>query len=223
MIRAVLFDLDRTLLDRDNSFHHFVLSQYDLFSHALVKVPRETYVSRVIALDERGRVGKDKVYQTIFHEFPIRGISWQDLLDDFEARIADFYVPFPGLRTTLDRLKSSGHLIGLISNGREAFQRRTLRKLEIEQDFDVILISESEGVRKPDAEIFRRALLKMECAPRKSVFVGDHPEVDIKGAHDAGMRTIWKINDDFIRPTLADAAFHDLNELPAIIDHLSEE
>jgi putative hydrolase of the HAD superfamily len=58
--------------------------------------------------------------------------------------------------------------------------------------FDVVLISEAEGVRKPSAEIFRRALQRCEVEAGESVFVGDHPETDIEGARHAGLLPIWK-------------------------------
>jgi putative hydrolase of the HAD superfamily len=160
------------------------------------------------------------VYQAIIEELDIRGISWIDLYDDFEFRIADYYTPFPGLRETLDRLKSSGYQMGLISNGRHDFQMRSIRKLKIEEDFNVILISESEGVRKPDPEIFHRALHKLGRQPRESIFVGDHPDADIRGAHEIGMKTIWKRNDDFLPPPQADAILDDLEQLPSIIHRL---
>jgi putative hydrolase of the HAD superfamily len=222
MIRAILFDLDRTLLNRDESLHQFLLSQYERFSSPLATVPREIYVARITALDDRGRIWKDKVYQAFCEEFTIRGISWQDLFDDFDARIAGFYIPFRGLRQTLNQLKASGYLLGIVTNGREEFQRRTLRALGIEGDFNTVLISVTEGVRKPDAEIFLRALRNLKCRPDESIFVGDHPEVDIKGAHEVGMRTIWKRNQDFPAAPCADAVINDLDELPILIERLQQ-
>jgi putative hydrolase of the HAD superfamily len=59
--------------------------------------------------------------------------------------------------------------------------------------FDVVLISEEEGIRKPDARIFDRA--RERCGvdhPSEAMFVGDHPEVDVAGAHAAGMVAVWK-------------------------------
>jgi putative hydrolase of the HAD superfamily len=217
MIRAVLFDLDRTLLDRDTSFHNFLLSQYERFSSSFPHVDRDAYISRIVFLDNRGRMGKDKVYQFIVEEFKIQEVSPQYLHYDFEFRISDYYLPFPGLKQCLRELTAAGYLLGIISNGRHAFQMRTLHALEIERDFEAILISESEGVRKPEPEIFHRALRKLGCSPNQAVFVGDHPEVDLEGARAVGMKTIWKRNDDFSGPVEADAVLDRLEELPALI------
>lgn len=220
MIRSVLFDLDRTLLDRDASFENFVASQYAKFPAALGQIPRDAYISRVIALDNRGALWKDKVYQQIVEEFAITKLSWQELFADFDSRIADHYLPFPLLRETLEALKKEGYSLGLITNGKGEFQMRSIRALGIEYDFKTILISEIVGLRKPDPEIFRQALRNLNCEPQHSVYVGDNPEVDINGARKAGMHTIWKQDDDFAGHVETDATFGELSELPPIIRDL---
>jgi putative hydrolase of the HAD superfamily len=58
--------------------------------------------------------------------------------------------------------------------------------------FDTILISETEGIHKPDPRIFFRALERCGTAARETMFVGDHPENDIEGAKGAGLVPVWK-------------------------------
>ena len=57
----------------------------------------------------------------------------------------------------------------------------------------IMLISEVEGVRKPDPEIFRRALARCDVEASAAFFVGDHPDVDVGGALQAGLRAGWKV------------------------------
>lgn len=68
MTKAVFFDLDGTLLDRNASVKRFVSAQYnkliDYFSHILKK----DYIARFIELDCHGHVWKDKVYQALVTE-----------------------------------------------------------------------------------------------------------------------------------------------------------
>jgi putative hydrolase of the HAD superfamily len=71
-------------------------------------------------------------------------------------------------------------------------QRRKLAVLGFEHTFDAILVSEEEGVRKPDAEIFRRALARCGVAAHEALFVGDHPVADVEGAYRAGLVAVWK-------------------------------
>ncbi|SHE12462.1 Uncharacterised protein [Chlamydia abortus] len=52
-MRAVLFDLDGTLLNRDASLIKFVNNQYERYRHKLNPVSKERYLSRFIELDQR--------------------------------------------------------------------------------------------------------------------------------------------------------------------------
>lgn len=218
MIRAVLFDLDRTLLDRDRSFARFAESQFARFRPRLEGIDRTEFVDTLIRLDARGAVWKDHVYQQLVLDLGIAAIPWEELFNDFDTRISDHYLPFPHLRETLSAL-AKDYRLGLVTNGRTAFQNRTISTLGIGPFFGTILISESEGLRKPDPEIFRRALLRLDVSAGESVFVGDHPVSDIDAARRCGLRTVWMRNEDFTDVT-CDAAIDDLSELPERIRRL---
>ncbi|MBA3947932.1 MAG: hypothetical protein H0X37_25700 [Herpetosiphonaceae bacterium] len=75
MIRAVLFDLDGTLLDRDTSVQQFVAAQYERLAAHLSHIPTQHYISRWSELDCRGHVWKDKVYQQLAVECDIVGMN----------------------------------------------------------------------------------------------------------------------------------------------------
>lgn len=215
MLRGILFDLDRTLLDRDSSISAFAASQYERFSPRFDGIDREAYIANLIRIDARGAVWKDQVYQRLVSELTIRSVSWEELFADFEARISDHYLPFPNLHDTLKEL-AQGYRLGLITNGLTEFQLRTIKALKIASFFSVILISEAEGVRKPDPEIFHRALNRLDLAPEDAAYVGDHPISDMQAAQSVGMLSIWKRNADFLE-VQCDFALDDLSELPAII------
>lgn len=216
-MKAVLFDLDGTLLDRDASLQQFVMAQHQRFQMDLHCIPVDEYLSRFIELDCRGHVWKDKVYQQLINEYSISGLSWSELLEDYETHFMQHCVPFPNLFSMLDMLQEHEYSLGLITNGRGTFQTRAVQGLDIEQYFDAILISESEGVKKPDIQIFQRALNKLGVEASTSVFVGDHPQTDIAGAKNAGMKTIWKKDLHWLLPSVADATIEDLAEIPAVV------
>lgn len=213
--RAVLFDLDNTLFDRDASLHAFALGQHARIS-ALHSIPRDDFVARFIELDERGQRWKDAVYERLVQEFAIRETSASELLLDYETRFCTHCVAFPGLHETLQVLARRFRL-GLVTNGRGEFQERTIRALDLEPYFGAILISEREGVRKPQPEIFERAASQLQVLARECVFVGDDPQADIAGAQKAGMRAVWKASPFGSEPGQADAVIGHLGELPAIL------
>jgi putative hydrolase of the HAD superfamily len=221
-MRAVIFDLDGTLLDRESSIEQFISMQYDRFDRHLRHISKIDYANRFIEVDCLGHVWKDKVYQTLVAEFNLDRIGWQELLADYESQFQFHCVPFPFLVEMLDALKQQGYLLGIITNGRGEFQKKAISGLGIQDYFDVILISEIEGMRKPQPEIFQEAMNQLGVAPENSFFVGDNPEADIEGAKNAKMRTIWKRNSHWFAPKDADATIDELSEILAIVnDHQS--
>ncbi|MED4671048.1 L-2-haloalkanoic acid dehalogenase [Lysinibacillus fusiformis] len=221
-IKAVLFDLDGTLLNRDESVKFFIESQYERLGMTLNHIPKESYVSRFIQLDKRGYVWKDKVYQQLVQEFNIVALTWEELLLDYINEFKNYCVAFPNLISLLEQLKTDKNLLGIITNGYGHFQMDNIKALAIEKYFDVILVSEWENIKKPDPQLFMRALDKLQVYPHDSIFLGDHPENDVKGAQAVGMKGIWKKDAQWDHVE-ADAIIDDLSELPSIIDYLNNK
>jgi putative hydrolase of the HAD superfamily len=221
MKKLVLFDLDGTLLDRDESVKQFIAVQYDRLNSHLNHISQPEYTARFIELDCHGHVWKDKVYQELVTEFKITSITWQALLHDYETQFQFHCVPFIGLVEMLDILKQQGYQLGIITNGRGEFQAKAISGLGIQTYFEAILISEIEQVRKPAAEIFNRAIAQLGGTAQNSVFIGDHPEADIMGAKNANLRTIWKRNPFWPETAGADATIDELMEIPAILERFN--
>jgi putative hydrolase of the HAD superfamily len=92
----------------------------------------------------------------------------------------------------LESLRDRGLRTGLVSN---TWDPRWLLERDLEQmgllgRLDTTVFSSDVGVRKPRPEIFYRALDELGAEPRRTVFVGDRLEADIRGAAELGMTTI---------------------------------
>lgn len=219
VIKAALFDLDGTLLNRDASVKLFIDRQYDRLYELVGHIPKEKYMERFIELDSRGYVWKDKVYQQLVKEFNIK-MAWEDLLEDYIQKFRNHCVPFPHLISVLEELKSNNLRLGIITNGYGQFQMDNVKVLGIETYMDLILVSEWEGMKKPDPQIFQRALMKLQLQSEESVFIGDHPDNDVKAAQQVGMKGIWK-RDEHWKGFEADYIVDDLAEVPFVIKELS--
>lgn len=222
MIKAVLFDLDGTLLDRDASVKSFINSQYERLNESVGQVLKDQYVSRFIELDYRGYVWKDKVYQQMVAEFNIRGLTWEQLLQDYMNHFKEHCVPFPNLHKILTTLANQSIILGIISNGKEHFQMDNIMALGIKDYFETILISEKVGIKKPDPRIFNMTLEQLNVFANESLFVGDHPVTDVKASQDVGMLAVWK-KDSQWRDVDADFNVHDLMEISIIVESLNKK
>jgi putative hydrolase of the HAD superfamily len=81
--------------------------------------------------------------------------------------------------------------IGMITNGPSQIQRDKIRLLKIGELFPIILVSEEEGVWKPDPDIFERAVTRAGVAASDAMYIGDSPAHDIAGAQAAGLISVW--------------------------------
>ena len=192
-IKAVLFDLDDTLYDRYALVRRVVADQYDVFKHELRSVTKDDFVGRVVQLDDYGYADKRELYATVGGEYGLPPALIDRLIENFWTSYDEKCELSEDTRLTLQTLRQNQMKLGVITNGATERQQRKLDSLGVSSWFDVILISEMEGVRKPDAEIFHRAVTRCAVKASEAIFVGDHPETDIAGALGAGLRAAWKV------------------------------
>jgi putative hydrolase of the HAD superfamily len=212
-VQAVVFDLDGTLLDRRRSFERFVRVQWERFAHALGTVEREQYVRALIDRDRDGYAPRKELFDGVIGSLVVPSGLADALLNDYRDGFPSACVLFPDAAETLSSLRASRLKLGLITNGSVRMQSRKLACLALSPMFDTILISDAEGVSKPDPQIFHRALERLEVLPGRAVFVGDHPELDIAAARAAGMLAVWRRDSRVSDVVEADAVIEELGEL----------
>ena len=94
--------------------------------------------------------------------------------------------PFADVVPGLEALHGT-YSLGTLTNGSMRPER-----LGLEKYFDFIVMSvEHGGIEKPDRRIFEIAVREARCDPRELLHVGDHIEYDVRGANDAGVRSVW--------------------------------
>jgi putative hydrolase of the HAD superfamily len=181
-VSAVAFDLDYTLAipERDRQT---LLDE----ATAAVGAPR---LSRETYLDAHRRNLTSETREAIF----------ADLLDDEEpspAALADAYretigdalVPVEGVEALVADLRES-YRVGLLTDGPVRAQRAKLDALGWSGLFDAVVVTGTLAAGKPDERAFRAVIDELSASAAETVYVGDHPEIDIAGAHAAGLRTI---------------------------------
>jgi putative hydrolase of the HAD superfamily len=217
MIRAVFFDLDGTLYDRDAAILRMAEEQFEAFRDEL-GVEKSVFLERLTELDGHGQPRTPRLHHVLAESLGL-GVAVGDKL---EAYFRSHYPSLCKLSTdnlnTLMTLRERGKKLGLITNGPTEWQSRKIEYMGLASLFDAIVISEAEGVRKPDPRIFERALERCGVRANESMFVGDHPEIDIQGAVGAGLVPVWKaapywqVPDNVLR-------IEQLSELLPLLDH----
>jgi putative hydrolase of the HAD superfamily len=191
MIRAVFFDLDGTLYDRDLALRRMALQQHAMFKDEMV-VDETTFVSKALALDAHGQPRPNRFHFRLVEVLGLREELAEKLESAFREHFLTHCKPPEDCIPTLQSLKSSGLKLAIITNGPVHWQMPKIQQCGFESFFDNILISEAEGISKPNPQIFERALLRCGVKASETIFVGDYPEYDIAGALAAGLTPVWK-------------------------------
>ena len=183
------FDIedDRFLEEYSLAHEKYRLVRYQ----ELVEVTNAVWISE--ALNNLGFKTKpeDKRIQKTVNDF------FEDYLKSLELRQC--------ARNMLEKT-SPNHRLGLISNFTYApVIRAGLERLCINQFFNVVLISQEIGWRKPCHKIFEEVLRRLEVKAEETVYVGDSPLEDVKGAKAAGMRTVFVPSQFYSRESLAES------------------
>lgn len=209
-LRAVIFDLDQTLLDRTATFHRFLEKQYLRFQSGLHGVSSAEFVAAVQAYDDNGYAPKEAVYERVCAGWsPTLG---GELFADFKETYGRDPVLFADAVAVLENL-TERYQLGLITNGRRESQNAKIDHAGIRKFFGAIKISEEEGVKKPNPAIFERCLEQLNVAPERAVYVGDHPQNDVEAARRLGIRGVWLRSELYAEPKGSDGVVDNLTEL----------
>jgi putative hydrolase of the HAD superfamily len=127
---------------------------------------------------------------------------------------------FPDVLPALDSLVAS-HRHAVLSNSSLLVQDRKLRVLGVHDRFESVLCAAELGVSKPAAEAFHAACDALGLPPHRVAYVGDHPEIDGRGAAAAGLLSVWIDRDGAHAagdgPPAGPHRIASLAELPAVL------
>ena len=187
-VKAIFFDLDNTLFDRRAAARALLTSWAQ--THEL----GEPFVRELMACDDLGYCSREDFCRAWSERARAHGVTWGQgqAWALWQEELAPAAPPDRELVPFLKRLMRQFQ-VGIISNGGLSTQRRKLEHLHLLSLLPAahILISQEQGVSKPDTLIFERACARLGRAPRECLHVGDAPVQDIQGAARAGLMTCW--------------------------------
>lgn len=224
MIKAVIFDLDNTLVDFMAMKRQAISAAIDSMIDAGLGLTRDEAQARIDAIyQERGIEFQnvfDQLLYDVFQKVDYKILS-AGIIAYRRAREAAL-VPYPHVNLTLVSLLKRGIKLAVISDapGREAWLR--LCSLNFHHVFDHVITFDDTGVRKPSPIPFLRALELLRVEPHEAVMVGDWAERDVVGAAQVGMVTVFaRYGDTF--GTVQSNADYDINDVSELLDVIDKE
>ena len=175
--RAVLFDLDGTLVD-----------SYAALTEAVNHARRGEGLGDLSDARIRTFVG-DGVEKLMERAFERTDVS-RTLVAAFESRYDEVCCQeskvLADVEATLDRLSALGVAMAVCTNKPTVFSKKILDFLELSRYFRAIVGPDLAGARTPDAQHLLVTLESVECAPEETLFVGDMP-IDVRAARNSGI------------------------------------
>ncbi|WP_435076484.1 HAD family hydrolase [Halococcus sp. AFM35] len=212
-VSAVAFDLDYTLAvpERDRQT---LLDE----ATAAVGAPR---LSRETYLDAHRRNLTNETREAIFADLLDEDEpSPAALADAYRETIGDALVPVERVEALVARLRES-YRVGLLTDGPVHAQRAKLDALGWTGLFDAVVVTGTLAAGKPDERAFQAVIDELSSTATETVYVGDHPDIDIAGAHAAGLRTVQVTDGEPAEEADASVSRSALAaELPSLIESL---
>ena len=197
MIKAILIDVDNTLLDFHLGSRVIMQQLFDEYNYPFTEEIYKTYIEVndiLWAKYELGEVTREEIYatrwKTVFQKLEI-GIDSAG----FEAKYLE------GLKTSAEKVEGADEIMAYLSSkypvyvGSNATQERQelrLAKAGLTKYISDIYTSEKLGASKPSEEFFEICLKNMgDLKPEEVMVIGDSITADINGGRACGMKTCW--------------------------------
>ena len=215
-IRAVMFDLDGTLLDTAPDFVVVV-------NQLLAEQQRPSLAADTIRAGvSNGSKALIKIAFSIDEtntQFePLR----QRLLELYLAHIAVYTIPFPGINELLDKLADNNIAWGIATNKPATYTLPLMAALDIQPAPASVICPDHVARSKPDPESLFLASKQLGCAPDEIIYIGDHKrDIDCgKGAGSITIAAAYGYVDEGDDPANrnADYCVHHANEIWPIVE-----
>jgi putative hydrolase of the HAD superfamily len=189
-MKGILFDLDETLIDRNRAVEIFAVNLWQE-SFTKKQISQSSFLEQVIELDQYGYTPRPEFFDSMLRCFPEALTSGPILERLFYEQVWETPVLADGVLNHLSHLQQEGIPLGLVTNGSSKAQSSKIENSGLVKYFDVVLVSEDFGVKKPDPSIYLEASNRLGVKPVDCWFVGDHPVNDIWGSKQVFFRSAW--------------------------------
>lgn len=227
MIKAVIFDIDNTLLDFMKMKRTSVESAVDSMIDAGLKINRNNLIEEInkVYLKEgiEDQLVFDKVLVNILGQIDYRILA-AGIIGYRRAKEGSM-VLYPHVKHTLIELIRMGLKIAAISDAPRLPVWMRIVTLDLHHYFDHVITFDDTGEKKPSPEPFLLGLKKLGISSGEAIMVGDWAERDIAGAKKVGMKTAFaRYGNEFgTKESNADYDLSDIIEITEIIKNINKQ
>lgn len=193
MVKAVIFDLDNTLVDFMKMKHAAIDEAMSAMIDAGLKIDKKKGKKILFKLYEKYGIEDKAIFQHFLYE-TLGRIDYKILSSGIVAyrKIkSGILTTFPGVMSTLIELKSRGVKLAIVSDAPRLRAWIRLSSMKLADFFDVVVTYDDTKKYKPHPAPFLKAMSVLKLEPKDAIMVGDWPERDMKGAKSLGITTCY--------------------------------
>jgi putative hydrolase of the HAD superfamily len=219
MIKAIIFDLDNTLVDFMLLKERAIAAAVGAMIDAGLEISRDDALRKIHEIYKAQGIEYQKVFDTML-ESVLGRIDYKILsagIVAYRTAREAALSPYPKVFPTLIELIKKGIKLAVVSDApvKEAWLR--LSYLNFHHLFDVVVTYDDSGERKPSKAPFNLALQKLNVAADECLMVGDWADRDMVGAKAVGMKTVFARYGDTFNTVNPDANY-DINDISELIN-----
>lgn len=189
MLRAIIFDLDNTLLDFMGLKNKSCDAAIDAMINAGLRIEREKARNILFNLYNKYGIEHGRIFQKFLAKLDKKDMKILSAAIVAYRRVqAEGRKPYKGVKEVLQNLKRK-YKLGVISDAPSIKAWTRLTELGLIDFFDIVITYDDTKKKKPHPLPYRLALQKLGIKPEEVLFIGDAPHRDIKGAKAIGMKT----------------------------------
>lgn len=181
-IKAVLFDMDGTLLDTAPDF--IAVCQAMLTAHGLPPIPDQR-IADVVSGGARAMVAATFAMDPEAEGFETLR---QEFLDRYQDHCAVFTRPYDGIPELLETIEKARLIWGVVTNKPVRFAEPVMQQLGLAERSAVLICPDHVTRSKPDPEMLLLACSRIGVDPQQVLFIGDDLR-DIESGRAAGTKT----------------------------------
>jgi len=221
MIKAVIFDLDNTLIDFMTMKKISCDAAISAMIGAGLNADKKNATEELFKLYDKYGLEEKTIFQKFLKKIT-KNIDYEILASGIVAyrRVrTGFLEPYPHVASVLFELKQRGIKLAIVSDAPRLKAWIRLVSMKINHLFDVVVTFEDTKKLKPSSIPFKLAFKKLNLKAHECLMVGDRPERDIKGAKKLGMVTCFaRYGNPNAKVSEADYEINDIKELLEIVE-----
>ena len=188
MIKALIFDLDNTLIDRQRAFREMLHREFSKITDDVDLINK--MVEDIIVWDKNGEVSRDITFNMWKDKYGFVKPTPEELSTSWSNESGKVAYLYPDVRETLSKLKGK-YKLAILSNGNKVSQRRKLETIAIYDLLDYSLVSGEFSVNKPDPRIYHYVCGQLGLDPEECAYIGDNYRIDVEGSKNAGLYPVY--------------------------------